>query len=166
MDSAYEFVRCSKNSVTNQAVIYCAVLTCICLRRRIFRTTLSFWRTAPTDCDVMTRFVVSRYVKLESRYVITCVFAGSRRGGGSENKSYKLRRMLLQYRVKCAVLQVWPIEASGGGGGGGGVGGVGGRGGVGGINKLVSWKNVIRSNPPCLPPLVPISLQCMFPHSS
>jgi hypothetical protein len=31
---------------------------------------------------------------------------------GSENKSYPLRRMLLQYRVKRALLQVWPIQAS------------------------------------------------------
>jgi hypothetical protein len=32
--------------------------------------------------------------------------------GGRENKSYTLRRVLLQYRVKRAVLQVWPIQAS------------------------------------------------------
>jgi hypothetical protein len=48
--------------------------------------TLSLSVPVPTDCDVMTRFVASRYVNLEQRYVSTCVGAGSGGGGGSENK--------------------------------------------------------------------------------
>jgi hypothetical protein len=54
----------------------------------------------------------SRYGNLETRYVSTCVGTGSGRGGGREDKSYTLRRVLLQYRVKRNVLQVWPIQAS------------------------------------------------------
>jgi hypothetical protein len=60
----------------------------------------------------MTRFVVSRYVNIEQRYISTCVGAGSGGVGERETKIYMLRRMFLQYRVKRAVLQVWPIQAS------------------------------------------------------
>jgi hypothetical protein len=67
----------------------------------------------PSDRDVITRFGASRYVNLETLYVRTFVAAGCGRGWeGRKNKSYTLRRMLLQYRVKRAVLQVWPIQAS------------------------------------------------------
>jgi hypothetical protein len=58
------------------------VLTFICLRRTVLRTTLSL--SVPTDCDVMTRFVAPRYVNPEQRYVSTCVGAGS--GGGGEGR--------------------------------------------------------------------------------
>jgi hypothetical protein len=52
------------------------------------------WCSKLEDCDVMTRFVASRYVNLEQRYVSTRVGAGSGGGGGSENnKNYTLRRM-------------------------------------------------------------------------
>jgi hypothetical protein len=60
------------------------LLTFICLRRTILRTTLCLF--VPTDCDVMTRFVAPRYVNLEQRYVSTCVGAGRGGVGGSENK--------------------------------------------------------------------------------
>jgi hypothetical protein len=62
------------------SVTYELKLTFICLRRSIFRTTLS--SCVPSDRDVMTRFVVSRYVNIEQRYVSTCVGAGS--GGVGE----------------------------------------------------------------------------------
>jgi hypothetical protein len=64
--------------------IFIFVLTCICLRLCLFRTTLRFSRTEPSDCDVMTRFDASRYVSLVTRYVSTCVGAGSRKGWGKK----------------------------------------------------------------------------------
>jgi hypothetical protein len=73
------------------------VLTCICLRRRLFRVTLEISLTAPWYRDVttgtltatdtcigyhVTRFEASRSFNIGTRYVCTCVGAGSGMGGG------------------------------------------------------------------------------------
>jgi hypothetical protein len=41
-------------------------------------------RTAPSDCDVRTRFAASRNVDLETRYVIVCVVARVAEGVGEK----------------------------------------------------------------------------------
>jgi hypothetical protein len=60
----------------------------------------------------VTLLETSRYVSLATYYEYACVGAGWVMGGGTDNKSYPLRRMSLQYRVKRNVLQVWPIPTS------------------------------------------------------
>jgi hypothetical protein len=73
---------CCRATLNTGTTYFRHVLTFICLRRTLLRTTLSL--SVPTDCDVMTRFIVARYVNLEQRYVSTCVGAGS--GGGGEKR--------------------------------------------------------------------------------
>jgi hypothetical protein len=73
------------------------ILTCKCLRQRLFRVTLEISRTAPWYRDVtagtltatdtcigyhVTRFETFQNVNIGTRYVCTCVGAGSGMGGG------------------------------------------------------------------------------------
>jgi hypothetical protein len=62
------------------------ILTCICLRWRLFRKTLRFSRTELSGCDVMTRFNASRYVNLETGYISTCGRGEQKGVGGRKNK--------------------------------------------------------------------------------
>jgi hypothetical protein len=82
-----------------------AVLTCICLRSRLFRMTLEISRAACSIRDItpgslsatdtcivyhVSHFEASLNVILHTRYVSTCVGAGCGMGRGTKNKSYPL----------------------------------------------------------------------------
>jgi hypothetical protein len=95
-----------------------AILTCICLRRRLFRVTLEISRTAPwyrdatagtltaTDTCIgyhVTRFEASRNVNIGTRYVYTCVGAGS----GMSGERRKTHVLLLC--VSVIFFNVWHV---------------------------------------------------------
>jgi hypothetical protein len=80
------------------------LLSCICLRSRLFRMTLEISRAACPIRDVtpgplsatdtcivyhVTHFEASRNVILHTRYVSTCVGAGCGRGRGTKKKALR-----------------------------------------------------------------------------
>jgi hypothetical protein len=68
------------------------------------------WKSRVPYRDIVTPEWGHWPLLIRTRYVCTCVGAGSGMGGGNKkNKSYPLRRILLQSRVKRAVLQVWHV---------------------------------------------------------
>jgi hypothetical protein len=82
--SAHMFVKLNTGTFYWNLCRHISLLTCICLRRRLFLVTLEIWRTVINLAyrDIVTSQRGHWPLLIRTRFVCTCVGAGSGMGGG------------------------------------------------------------------------------------